>query len=212
MFSLKHNCIVTIKFMGVQINDYEAVYLYMRRNRFAFVVMLVIATALMCSIIPSERIESVYAEEDESTHNNDSEENQNQHDGDESDNGEDGDNARSPDDDGGDEDENDDESSRSQDDNGEDGDNARSQDDDGGDEDENDDESSRSQDDDSGDGDEEGDDSSKTETEQESEQKNVCSGWAVCINVATNPESSTIGGGLAAQTESEIPMLLSLPL
>lgn len=162
MFSLKHNCIVTVKFMGVQISEYEAVYVNMRRNSFAFVAMSVISVALMCSIIPSGSYKFVYAEEDESTQDNDSEENQ--HDGDESDNEEDGDNARSQDDDDGD-------------------------DDDGDDGDENDD--------------------SKTETEQETEQKNVCSGWAVCINVATNAEDST---GLAAQTISETPMLLSLPL
>ena len=53
---------------------------------------------------------------------------------------------------------------------------------------------------------------SETGTEQESEQKNVCSGWAVCINKATNAEDSAIGGGLGAQTVSETPMLLSLPL
>jgi hypothetical protein len=181
MFSLKHNCIVTIKFMGVQINEYEAVYVNMRRNSFAFVAMSVIAAALMCSIIPLESFEFVYAEEDEGTQDNDSEENQNNDD--ESDNEDDGDNARSQDDDGGDDDE------------------------------DNDDESSRSQDDDeSEDGNEDGDDSSETGTEQESEQKNVCSGWAVCINVATNAESSAIGGGLPAQTVSETPMLLSLPL
>jgi hypothetical protein len=162
MFSLKHNCIVTVKFMGVQISEYEAVYVNMRRNSFAFVAMSVISVALMCSIIPSGSYKFVYAEEDESTQDNDSEENQ--HDGDESDNEEDGDNARSQDDDDGD-------------------------DDDGDDGDEN--------------------DNSKTETEQETEQKNVCSGWAVCINVATNAEDST---GLAAQTISETPMLLSLPL
>jgi hypothetical protein len=180
MFSPKHNCIVTIKFMGVQINEYEAVNVSMRRNSFAFVAMAVIAAALMCSIIPSESFEFVYAEEDESTQDNDSEENQ--HDGDESDNEEDGDNARSQDDDGEDEDENDD------------------------------DESSRSQDDDSDNGNGDGGDSSETGTEQESEQKNVCSGWAVCINMATNAEASAIGGGLSAQTVSETPMLLSLPL
>jgi hypothetical protein len=172
--------------MGVQINEYEAVYVNMRRNSFAFVAMAVIAGALMCSIIPSESFEFVYAEEDDSTQDNDSEESQ--HDGDESDNEENGDNARSQDDDSEDEDENDDDES------------SRSQDDDSGDEDENDD----------GDGD--GSDSSETGTEQESEQKNVCSGWAVCINVATNAEASTIGGGLPAQTVSETPMLLSLPL
>jgi hypothetical protein len=167
MFSLKHNCIVTVKFMGVQISEYETVYVNMRRNSFAFVAMSVISVALMCSIIPSGSYKFVYAEEDDSTQDNDSEENQ--HDGDESDNEEDGDNARSQDDDDGDDDDGDD--------------------DDGDDGDEN--------------------DNSKTETEQETEQKNVCSGWAVCINVATNAEDST---GLAAQTISETPMLLSLPL
>jgi hypothetical protein len=153
--------------MGVQISEYEAVYVNMRRNSFAFVAMSVISVALMCSIIPSGSYKFVYAEEDESTQDNDSEENQ--HDGDESDNEEDGDNARSQDDDDGDDDDGDD--------------------DDGDDGDEN--------------------DNSKTETEQETEQKNVCSGWAVCINVATNAEDST---GLATQTISETPMLLSLPL
>lgn len=76
MFSLKHNCIVT-KFMGVQINEYEAAIVNMRRNSFAFVAMSVIAAALMCSIIPSERFEFVYAEEDENIQDNDSEVNQN---------------------------------------------------------------------------------------------------------------------------------------
>lgn len=180
MFSLKHNCIVTIKFMGVQINEYEAVYVNMRRNSFAFMTMSVIAAALMCSVLPSESFEFVYAEEDEGTQDNDSEENQNDDDG--SDNEDDGDNARSQDDDGGDDEDNDDEGSRSQD------------------------------EDESEDDNEDGDDSSETGTEQESEQKNVCSGWAVCINVATNAESSTIGGGLPAQPVSETPILLSLPL
>lgn len=106
MFSLKHNCIVTVKFMGVQISEYEAVYVNMRRNSFAFVAMSVISVALMCSIIPSGSYKFVYAEEDESTQDNDSEENQ--HDGDESDNEEDGDNARSQDDDDGDDDDGDD--------------------------------------------------------------------------------------------------------
>ena len=149
--------------MGVQISEYGAVYVNMRRNSFAFVAMSVISVALMCSIIPSGSYKFVYAEEDDSTQDNDSEENQ--HEGDESDNEEDGDNARSQDDDDGD-------------------------------------------DDDGDDGDDSGD-NSKTETEQETEQKNVCSGWAVCINVATNAEDST---GLATQTISETPMLLSLPL
>jgi hypothetical protein len=106
MFSLKHNCIVTVKFMGVQISEYEAVYVNMRRNSFAFVAMSVISVALMCSIIPSGSYKFVYAEEDDNTQDNDSEENQ--HDGDESDNEEDGDNARSQDDDDGDDDDGDD--------------------------------------------------------------------------------------------------------
>ena len=59
MFSPKHNCIVTIKFMGVQINEYEAVYVNMRRKSFALVAMSVIAAALMSSIIPSGSFESM---------------------------------------------------------------------------------------------------------------------------------------------------------
>lgn len=158
----------------------------MRRNSFAFVAVSLIAVALMCSIIPSGSFGFVYAEEDESSQDNDSEENQ--QDSDESDNEEEGDNAQSQDNDDGAEDENDDENSRTQDDD-------ESDDDDG-----------------------DGSDSSETGTEQETEQKNVCSGWAVCINVAANAEDSTIegvggaGGGLTAQTVSETPMLLSLPL
>jgi hypothetical protein len=188
MFSPKHNCIVTIKFMGVQINEYEAVYMNMRRKSFALVAMSVIAAALMSSIIPSGSFELIYAQEDESSQDNGSEENQQSED--ESDNEEEDNDARSQDDDDGGEDDNDDDES------------SRSQDDD--DSDDSDDDS----DDENGD---EGD-SSETGTEQESEQKNVCSGWAVCINKATNAEDSTIGGGLGVQTVSETPMLLSLPL
>ncbi len=33
-------------------------------------------------------------------------------------------------------------------------------------------------------------DESKTGTEQEIKQKNVCSGWAVCTNIAENRENS----------------------
>ena len=76
MFSPKHNCIVTIKFMGVQINEYEAVYMNMRRKSFALVAMSVIAAALMSSIIPSGSFELIYAQEDESSQDNGSEENQ----------------------------------------------------------------------------------------------------------------------------------------
>jgi hypothetical protein len=201
MYSPKHNCIVTFKFMGVQINEYEAVYVNMRRISFALVAMSVIAAALMSSIIPSGSFELIYAQEDESSQDNGSEENQQSED--ESDNEEEDNDSRSQDDDDGGEDDNDDdESSRSQDDDDSDDDS-----DDNSDE-NSDDNSDENSDDENGD---EGD-SSETGTEQESEQKNVCSGWAVCINEATNAEDSAIGGGLGAQTVSETPMLLSLPL
>jgi hypothetical protein len=36
-------------------------------------------------------------------------------------------------------------------------------------------------------------DESETETEQEIKQKNVCSGWAVCTNIAKNRENSATG-------------------
>ena len=193
MFSPKHNCIVTIKFMGVQISEYEAVYVNMRRKSFALVAMSVIAAALMSSIIPSGSFELIYAQEDESSQDNGSEENQQSED--ESDNEEEDNDARSQDDDDGGEDENDDDES------------SRSQEDDDSDDD-TDDDSDENSDDENGD---EGD-TSETGTEQESEQKNVCSGWAVCINEATNAEDSAIGGGLGALTVSDTPMLLSLPL
>jgi hypothetical protein len=35
-------------------------------------------------------------------------------------------------------------------------------------------------------------DESETETEQLIKQKNVCSGWAVCVNEALNAEESSI--------------------
>jgi hypothetical protein len=180
--------------MGVQINEYEAVYMNMRRKSFALVAMSVIAAALMSSIIPSGSFELIYAQEDESSQDNGSEENQQSED--ESDNEEEDNDARSQDDDDGGEDDNDD----SDDDSDENSDEYSDENSDG--------DSDENSDDENGD---EGD-SSETGTEQESEQKNVCSGWAVCINKATNAEDSTIGGGLSAQTVSETPMLLSLPL
>ena len=36
-------------------------------------------------------------------------------------------------------------------------------------------------------------DESETNTEQEIKQKNVCSGWAVCTNIAENRENSATG-------------------
>lgn len=42
---------------------------------------------------------------------------------------------------------------------------------------------------------------SETETEQEIEQKNVCSGWAVCANDAQNTEDSPIVAGTTSAEE-----------
>lgn len=36
-------------------------------------------------------------------------------------------------------------------------------------------------------------DESETETDQEIKQKNVCSGWAVCTNIAENDKNSGLG-------------------
>ena len=73
----------------------------------------------------------------------------------------------------------------------------------------------RSQDEDENSEDEEnGDngDSSETGTEQENEQKNVCSGWAVCVNIAANAQDSgAAGAGLGALTASETPFQLATP-
>jgi hypothetical protein len=68
MFSPKH--IALLPSSLCQINEYEAVYLNMRRKSFALVTMSVIAGALMSSIIPSGSFEFVYAEEDESIQDN----------------------------------------------------------------------------------------------------------------------------------------------
>ena len=159
-------------------------YLIMRPKSFAIVAMLVIAAALMSSIIPSGDLEQAYAEEGDYSQDKDSEDNGNtEH---ESDHDENSGSARSQDDDGEDSDDKDRD------------DDARSQDDEDRDDDENGDEG----------------DSSETGTEQENDQKNVCSGWAVCINEAENAEDSVsvVGGADAASTSNEIPMLLSLPL
>jgi len=141
-------------------------YLIMRPKSFAIVAMLVIAAALMSSIIPSGDLEHAYAEESDYSQDNDSEENGNtEHESDH---------------------------------------------------DENNDDDARSQDDENNDDDENGDegDSSETGTEQENDQKNVCSGWAVCINEAANAEDSVgiVGAADAASISNEIPMILSLPL
>jgi uncharacterized ion transporter superfamily protein YfcC len=151
--------------MGVQINEYES-DLIMRPKSFAIVAMLVIAAALMSSIIPSGDLEHAYAEESDYSQDNDSEESGNtEHESDH---------------------------------------------------DENNDDDARSQDDENNDDDENGDegDSSETGTEQENDQKNVCSGWAVCINEAANAEDSVgiVGAADAASISNEIPMILSLPL
>ena len=153
-------------------------YLTMRPKSFAIVAMLVIAAALMSSIIPSGDLEHAYAEEGDYSQDKDSEENGNSD--------HESDHAENNDDD------------------------ARSQDD------ENNDDDARSQDDENNDDDENGDegDSSETGTEQENDQKNVCSGWAVCINEAENAEDSVsiVGGADAASIANEIPMELALPL
>ena len=138
----------------------------MRPKSFAIVAMLVIAAALMSSIIPSGDLEHAYAEEGDYSQDKDSEENGNtEHESDH---------------------------------------------------DENNDDDARSQDDENNDDDENGDegDSSETGTEQENDQKNVCSGWAVCINEAANAEDSVsiVGGADAASIANEIPMELALPL
>ncbi|HET9357905.1 MAG TPA: hypothetical protein VFN98_07420 [Nitrososphaeraceae archaeon] len=158
----------------------------MRRKSFAIVAMLVIAAALMSSVIPSGSINVAFAENDYSQ-NRSSEEDR--HSEDESNFEEE------------EEEEEEDDSTRSNDeddDNEEDSeDNVRSQD-----EDEN------SEDEENGDN----GDSSETGTEQENEQKNVCSGWAVCVNIAANAQDSgAAGAGLGALTASETPFQLATP-
>ena len=74
-------------------------YLIMRPKSFAIVAMLVIAAALMSSIIPSGDLEHAYAEEGDYSQDKDSEENGNtEHESDHDENNDD--DARSQDDDG----------------------------------------------------------------------------------------------------------------
>ena len=152
----------------------------MRRKSFAIVAMLVIAAALMSSVIPSGSINVAFAENDYSQ-NRSSEDDRHSEDEsnfeEEEEKEEEDDSTRSND--KGDDNEDDSE------------DDIRSQD-----EDEN------SEDEENGDN----GDSSETGTEQENEQKNVCSGWAVCINVAENAIDTTTTGA-----SSETPFQLSLP-
>ena len=155
----------------------------MRRKSFAIVAMVIITAALMSSVIPSGGINVAFAENDYSQ-NRSSEEDR--HSEDESNFEE--------------EEEEEDDSTRSNDeddDNEEDSeDNVRSQD-----EDEN------SEDEENGDN----GDSSETGTEQENEQKNVCSGWAVCVNIAANAQDTGAAGAGGTLAASETPFQLATP-
>jgi cytoskeletal protein RodZ len=155
----------------------------MRRKSFAIVAMLVITAALMSLVIPSGSINVAFAENDYSQ-NRSSEEDRHS----------------------------DDESNFEEEEEKEEDDSTRSNDE--GDDNEDDSEDDiRSQDEDENSEDEEnGDDgdSSETGTEQENEQKNVCSGWAVCINVAENAKDVTATG--VTSTASEIPFQLAMPI
>ena len=158
----------------------------MRRKSFAIVAMLVIAAALMSSVIPSGSINVAFAENDYSQ-NRSSEEDRHSED----------------------------ESNFEEEEEEEEDDNTRSYDEDDDDEEEDSEDNVRSQDEDENSEDEEnGDngDSSETGTEQENEQKNVCSGWAVCVNIAANAQDSgAAGAGLGALTASETPFQLATP-
>ena len=157
----------------------------MRRKSFAIVAMLVITAALMSSVIPSGGINVAFAQNYYSQ-NLSSEEDRHIEDEsnfEEEEEEEEDDSTRSNDED----DDNEEDSE----------DNVRSQD-----EDEN------SEDEENGDN----GDSSETGTEQENEQKNVCSGWAVCVNIAANAQDSgAAGAGLGALTASETPFQLATP-
>jgi hypothetical protein len=154
----------------------------MRRKSFAIVAMLVITAALMSSVIPSGGINVAFADNDYSQNRSSDED---RHSEDESNFEEEK------------EEEEDDSTRSNEDDDNEDDseDNIRSQD-----EDEN------SEDEENGDN----GDSSETGTEQENEQKNVCSGWAVCVNIAANAQDTTGAAGVAS-TASEIPFQLATP-
>jgi hypothetical protein len=158
----------------------------MRRESFAIVAMLVIAAALMSSVIPSGSINVALAEKDNYSQDSSSEEDRYSEDEsnheEEEEEDEDGDSTRSND-------EHDDNEEDSED-------NTRSQH-----------EGEDTEDEEN----EDNGDSSETGTEQENEQKNVCSGWAVCINVAENAKDTTTTGADGAGTESEIPFQLVTP-
>ena len=155
----------------------------MRRKSFAIVAMLVITAALMSSVIPSGGINVAFGENDYSQ-NRSSDEGRHSEDEsnfeEEKEEEEEDDNTRSNDED----DDNEDDSE----------DNIRSQD-----EDEN------SEDEENGDN----GDSSETGTEQENEQKNVCSGWAVCVNIAANAQDTGAAG--VAPSASDTPFQLATP-
>jgi hypothetical protein len=157
----------------------------MRHKSFAIVAMLVITAALMSSVIPSGSINVAFAENDYSQ-NRSSEEDR--HSEDESNFEEE-------------EEEEEDDSTRS---NDEDDDNEEDSED-----------NVRSQDEDENSEDEENredGDSSETGTEQENEQKNVCSGWAVCVNIAANAQDTTGGAGAGfTTTASDRPFAFSMP-
>jgi hypothetical protein len=159
----------------------------MRRESFAIVAMLVIAAALMSSVIPSGSINVALAEKDNYSQDSSFEEDrysedESNHEEEEEEEDDDGDSTRS-------DDEHDDNEEDSED-------NTRSQN-----------EGEDTEDEEN----EDNGDSSETGTEQENEQKNVCSGWAVCINVAENAKDATTTGADGAGTESEIPFQLATP-
>jgi hypothetical protein len=158
----------------------------MRRKSFAIVAMLVIAAALMSSVIPSGSINVAFAENDYSQNRSSDEDRDRE-----------------------------DESNFEEEEEEEEDDSTRSYDEDDDDEEEDSEDNVRSQDEDENSEDEEnGDngDSSETGTEQENEQKNVCSGWAVCVNIAANAQDSgAAGAGLGALTASETPFQLATP-
>ena len=157
----------------------------MRRKSFAIVAMLVLTAALMSLVIPSGSINVAFADKDYSQ-NRSSEEDRhsdNESNFEEEEEKEEEDHSTRSNDEG---DDNEDDSE----------DDIRSQD-----EDEN------SEDEENGDD----GDSSETGTVQENEQKNVCSGWAVCVNIAENAQDTTGGAGVAPSA-SDTPFQLALPI
>ena len=155
----------------------------LRRKSFAIVAMLVITAALMSSVIPSGGINVAFADNDYSQNRSSDEDRHSEDESnfeEEKEKEEEDDNTRSNDKD----DDNEDDSE----------DDIRSQD-----EDEN------SEDEENGDN----GDSSETGTEQENEQKNVCSGWAVCVNIAANAQDTGAAG--VALSASDTPFQLATP-